>query len=527
MKQIRRGITGKIGSSILISAGLANTGAAYCQTTEKPNVIIIYADDLGYGDLSCYGATRLHTPNIDRLASQGRLFTDMHTASAVSTPSRYALLTGQYPFRENCYTPVFDQQDLLIDENRLTIADVMKKSGYATAIIGKWHLGFGTGKPDWNGDLKPGPLELGFDYYFGIPTVSSHPPFVYIENHRVAGLDPKDPIVYDKRAETKVFDEKFNIDKMGGAKAAHAIYDDELVGTTLCQKAVNWIKDHKDQPFFLYFPTTNIHHPFTPNPRFLGTSKAGRYGDFVHELDWIVGEVMKTLDEEHLADKTLLIFTSDNGAMLNRGGQDAMKAGHRINGKLLGFKFDAWEGGNRVPMIVRWPGQVKAGTKTDQLISNVDMLHSLASLTGYNLKEGDAPDSFDMMPVLLGKTKKELRDHLVIAALKPSNLAIRQGDWVFISSRGGGGFGAKNPGEHALGGPPALQFAGEVNSDIENGVYKPDAPGQQLYNLRKDPYESKNVIKKYPEEAKKLEDLLHQIKFMPSSRQLQQSFKAR
>jgi arylsulfatase A len=521
MKITRKKITGKIGSGVLIGVGLANAGAAYCQVTEKPNIIIIYADDLGYGDLGCYGATKVHTPNIDLLATQGRMFTDMHTVSAVSTPSRYALLTGEYPFRVDCFAPVFDAQDLLIDVNRLTIADVMKANGYATAVIGKWHLGFGVGKPDWNGDLKPGPLELGFDYYFGIPTVSSHPPFVYIENHRVVGLDPDDPIVYGKRAETKVFDEKFNIDKMGGAKAAHALYNDEMVGTTLCGKAVKWIKDHKDQPFFLYFPTTNIHHPFTPNSRFRGTSDAGRYGDFIHELDWIVGEVMKTLDEENLADNTLVIFTSDNGAMLNRGGQDAMNAGHRINGKLLGFKFDAWEGGNRVPMIVRWPGKVKAGTKSDQLISNVDMLHSIASLMGYKLKEGDAPDSYDMLPVLLGKTNKQLRDNLVIAAFKPSNLAIRQGDWILISARGGGGFGAKKPGEHAFGGPPALQFAGEVNSDIENGAFKPDAPKQQLYNLRKDLYESKNVIRQYPDEAKKLNALLQEIKAMPSSRQLQ------
>ncbi len=517
----KRKITGKIGSSVLIGVGLANAGLAYCQTAEKPNVIIIYADDLGYGDLSCYGAQKVRTPNIDKLALQGRMFTDMHTVSAVSTPSRYALLTGQYPFREECYAPVFDAQDLLIDVNRLTIADMMKAQGYATAIIGKWHLGFGVGKPDWNGDLKPGPLELGFDYYFGIPTVSSHPPFVYIENHKVVGLDPDDPIVYGKSAETKVFDEKFNIDKMGGAKAAHALYDDEMVGTTLCGKAVKWIKDNKDKPFFLYFPTTNIHHPFTPNPRFKGTSEAGRYGDFIHELDWIVGEVMKALDEENLAENTLVIFTSDNGAMLNRGGQYAMSAGHRINGKLLGFKFDAWEGGNRVPMIVRWPGVVKAGTVSDQLIGNVDFLHSLASLLGYELKEGDAPDSYDMLPVLLGKTSREMRDHLVIAPLKPSNIAVRQGSWILISARGGGGFGAKKPGEHAFGGPPALFFAGETNSDIENGDYKPGAPDQQLYDLKKDPYESVNVINKFPKRAAKLNDLLKEIKTLPSTRQLQ------
>jgi len=509
-----------IGSGVLLGLGLVHTGCANKETRnqEKPNIVIIYADDLGYGDLGCYGATKVKTPNIDRLASQGRLFTDMHTASAVSTPSRYALLTGEYPFRVKSFGPIFDEAELIVDTNQLTIADVMKAEGYATAVIGKWHLGFGEGKPDWNGELKPGPLELGFDYYFGIPTVNSHPPFVYVENHGVVGLDPDDPIVYGKTAETKVFDEKFKIDKMGGAKAAHALYDDEMVGTTLKNKAVDWIKTHKDQPFFLYFATTNIHHPFTPHPRFKGTSEAGRYGDFIHELDWIVGEVMKTLDEENLADNTLLIFTSDNGGMINRGGQDAWRAGHRQNGDLLGFKFDSWEGGHRVPMIVRWPGKVEAGSRTDQLISNVDMLHSLASLVGYELKEGDAPDSYNMLPVLLGTTGEELRDNLVIAAFRPSNIALRQGDWMYISAKGGGGFGARNPGDHAFGGPPALKFAGEVNSDIEDGKFKPNAPDQQLYNLATDLSESTNVINQYPEVAEKMRQKLEEIRKAGSSR---------
>lgn len=477
----------------------------------KPNVVIIYADDLGFGDLGCYGATMVKTPNIDKLASQGRMFTDMHVASSVCTPSRYALLTGQYPFRVGSYGPVFDQQDLLIDPDRLTVADVMKKSGYATAVIGKWHLGFGEGKPDWNGELKPGPLELGFDYYFGMPTVNSHPPFVYVENHRVVGLEPDDPIVYGKPAETRVFDEKMNIEKMGGAKAAHQIYDDELVGTTLTNKAVDWIKSNKDKPFFLYFATTNIHHPFTPHPRFKGTSKAGRYGDFIHELDWIVGEVMNTLEQENLAENTLLIFTSDNGGMMNRGGQDAVAAGHRLNGKLLGFKFDAWEGGHRVPMIVRWPGKVKARTKSDQLVSNIDFLHSLASLVGYELQPGDAPDSYDLLPVLLGSTKKELRDHLVLAAFQKSHLSLRKGDWMFIGAQAGGGFTMKNPGDHGFGGPPALKFAGEVNSDVVDGKLKPDAPPQQLYNLEKDLYQAVNVIRESPDVAREMKDMLDRI----------------
>jgi arylsulfatase A len=505
------------GIGMLHGIAMANP-VAKKNDSQKPNVVIIYADDLGYGDLGCYGATKVRTPNIDKLATQGRMFTDMHVASAVCTPSRYALLTGEYPFRVGSFGPVFDRQGLIIDPDKLTLADVMKESGYATGIIGKWHLGFGEERPDWNGELKPGPLELGFDYYFGMPTVNSHPPFVYVENHSVVGLDPDDPIVYGKKAETKEFDEKMDINKMGGARAAHALYDDELVGTTLAGKAVDWIKTHKDQPFFLYFPTTNIHHPFTPHPRFKGTSDCGRYGDFIHELDWIVGEIMKTLEEENLADNTLLIFTSDNGGMMNRGGQNAVSLGHHQNGDLLGFKFDSWEGGHRVPMIIRWPGKIKAGSKSDQLVSNVDMLHSIATLVDYELGANDAPDSYNMLPVLLGNTRRELRDHLVVAAFREPNMALRKGNWMFIGAQGGGGFTMPNPGDHGFGGPPALKFAGQVNSDVEDGKIKPDAPKQQLYNLKKDFRQSTNVIRENPKVAKEMEEMLKQIRKAGSSR---------
>jgi len=253
--------------------------------TIKPNIVVIFADDLGYGDLGCYGAMHVQTPNIDRLASQGRRFTDAHSASAVCTPSRYALLTGRYPVRHgNLWNPVFLKSPLVVSPDRITVADVAKEAGYATACIGKWHLGFGNRAPtNWNEALKPGPLELGFDYYFGVPVVSSHPPFVYVENHQVVGWIKDDPLVYGTTAKTRVFDEKMGINQIGGANAAHALYDDEEVGTTLTDKAVEWIHQKKDGPFFLYFATTNIHHPFTPAPRFQGTSQAGPYGDFIHD----------------------------------------------------------------------------------------------------------------------------------------------------------------------------------------------------------------------------------------------------
>ncbi|MCP5109969.1 MAG: arylsulfatase, partial [bacterium] len=404
-----------------------------CSSRELPNIVVIFADDVGYGDVGCYGATHVGTPAIDRLASQGRRFSDAHTASAVCTPSRYTLLTGRYPVRHgDLWAPVFLKSPLVVDPDRTTVADVAKEAGYATACIGKWHLGFGNTEPtDWNAALKPGPLELGFDYYFGIPVVNSHPPFVFVENHEVVGLDARDPFVYDQTAETRVFDEKMGIDQIGGAKAAHAGYDDEAVGTSLTGKAVDWIRDRaaEDAPFFLYFATTNIHHPFTPGKRFQGSSKAGRYGDFIHELDWIVGQVTQALDDAGVADNTLLIFTSDNGGMLNRGGQDAWKAGHRLNGDLLGFKFDAWEGGHRVPFIARWPGQIEAGSTSDALISNVDLLATVAALSGRELKPEEAEDSVNLLPAFTGAPDAQVRDHLLIAPFRESHLALRQGDW--------------------------------------------------------------------------------------------------
>lgn len=479
---------------------------------EPPNVVVIFADDLGYGDVGCFGATKVKTPNIDRLAQQGRRFTDAHSASAVCTPSRYALITGEYPFRKGLSKPVFLKTGLVFDPDRMTIADVMKNAGYTTACIGKWHLGFGEEAPDWNGDLKPGPLEVGFDYYFGVPVVNSHPPFVFVENHNVVGLVADDPFVFGQTAKTEVFSEKMGINEIGGAQAAHALYKDRAVGTRLTEKSIEWIEANREKPFFLYLATTNIHHPFTPAPRFQGTSECGRYGDFVHELDWIVGEIMNTLDEQGLADNTLLLFTSDNGGMINQGGQNAVSLGHRMNGDLLGFKFDAWEGGHRVPFIARWPGKIEAGSVSDQLISNIDLLGTMAALTGQTLKPGEGPDSYNVLPALIGNPEHQLRDHLVQGASRLTHLALREGSWVYISAKGGGGFGGDKVGEHLLGGPAALKFAGEINSDVEDGKFKKDAPPEQLYNLESDLSQAENLFLTHPDRAEKMRARLDEIK---------------
>ena len=482
--------------------------AADTPRPDKPNIVLIFADDLGYGDLGCYGATKVKTPNIDRLAAQGRMFTDAHSASAVCTPSRYALLTGEYPVRKNLYRPVFLKTGLLIDTAQQTIGTIMKDAGYATACIGKWHLGFGTPRPDWNGQLKPGPLELGFDYYFGVPVVNSHPPFVFVENHRVVGLVPEDPFVFNKRAKTREFPEKMGLSSIGGADAAHALYDDEMVGTKLTEKATRWIRAQAKAPFFLYLATTNIHHPFTPHPRFKGTSQCGRYGDFIHELDWIVGEVMKTLDEQGVAENTLVIFTSDNGGMLNQGGQAAWMAGHTLNGELLGFKFDAWEGGHRVPFIARWPGKIPAGSKSNQLICNIDMIATLAALTGGKLREGQGRDSIDILSALTGDPKQPVRGQVLLAASRPSHLALRKGKWMYIDAQGGGGFGSPKLGEHLFGGPAAITFTKRPNSDIADGKIKKDAPPAQLYDLEKDRGQTTNIYREHPEVVEEMKALI-------------------
>lgn len=502
-----------IGCSTLLLAGV-NSCQEFTtpQKSKVPNVVLINVDDLGYGDLSCYGAVKVKTPNIDKLAGQGVVFTDAHAASAVCTPSRYSLITGEYPFRRDLWYPVFLRSPLVVDTTQLTIADVMKEAGYSTAVIGKWHLGFGNENPvDWNKELNPGPLELGFDYYFGVPVVSSHPPFVYVENHHIVGLTPDNPMVYGKHAETRWFPEKFGMEAIGGGKAAHALFDDRSVGTTLTQKAIDWIKGHKEGPFFLYFATTNIHHPFTPAPRFIGTSQAGRYGDFIHELDWIVGEILQTLDEEGLTENTMVIFTSDNGGMLNQGGQDAWIAGHKLNGDLLGFKFGAWEGGHRVPFVVRWPGKIKAGTTSDELICNVDLLAAMAALTGKQLREGEGPDSYNILPAFFGPVKEPIRDYLVICPAQKKNLSIRKGKWMYISSQNEGGFTGTEIGGHTLGGAAAHLLTGQVNSDVENGRIKKEAPPAQLYDLEADPFQKVNRYNQYPEIVNGLKNLLEEV----------------
>lgn len=492
---------------------------------ERPNIVLINADDLGYGDVGCYGATKLQTPNIDRLAKEGRRYTDAHTASAVCSPSRYGLMTGQFPLRRNFWGPLPFTNELTIDTSQPTIASVLKSAGYDTAIIGKWHLGFGKGRNDWNEPLNPGPLELGFDYYFGMPTVNSGPPFVYVENHGVVDYAPSDPFVFGKPSVTQRFPEKGGYAAIGGAKKAHERYRDEFVGTTFAEKAVAWIKERNQQevrrPFFLYLATTNIHHPFTPHPRFKATSQCGLYGDFVHELEWIVGEVLQTLDDLELTERTLVVFTSDNGGMLNNTGQKAWKAGHRLNGKLLGFKFGAWEGGHRVPFIVRWPGRVPADTESDALISQIDLVPTFAAAAGATLPEEAVIDGVNQLAELTGTATGPARDTLIISPNSPMHLTVRKGKWVYIPARNEGGFQGKKIGDHLLAGAAAQRLTHFVNSDVIDGEIRNDAPPAQLYDLQSDPYQAQNVHDEHPEVVAELSELLKNWRSnIPSSERL-------
>lgn len=460
-----------------------------------PNIVFILADDLGYGDPSCYGATKVQTPRIDSLAHDGVLFTDAHAPSAVCTPSRYGVLTGRYCWRTQLkYDCLFGHDTLLIEEDRMTVASMLKSAGYTTAGIGKWHLGFGKDYPDWNGELKPGPLEVGFDYFFGVPVTNAQAPYVYVENHRVAGLDPRDPIRLGPTNKTNVM--------YGGASAR---YKPDELALTHTRKAVEFIERNKERPFFLYFTPDNVHAPYTPNARFRGTSACGVYCDFIRELDWSVGEVLSALDRAGVADNTLVILTSDNGGLYSRQAYDM---GHRVNADLLGQKTDAWEGGHRVPFLARWPKKIKAGSRSDELICLVDFLATAAAIVGVDLPRDAGPDSFNILPALLGETTHTpVRGGAVILASYTGMLAVREGDWILILGRGSGGSTTEYFKHYGM----RLEELGRTTTGWKvKGMGEPDPslPPGQLYNLAKDRDEAENLYEDHPDIVQRLTKLL-------------------
>jgi len=415
-------------TAILIAIGCAPGNTADNQPA-KPNILLILADDLGYGDVGCYGATKIPTPNMDRLAQQGLRFTDGHATSATCTPSRYALLTGEYPWRRKGTGILPGNAPLIIPTNRITLPAMLQQAGYRTGAVGKWHLGLGgPGGADWNGDIRPGPREIGFDYHYIMAATGDRVPCVYIENQRVVGLDPNDPIQvsYGKPIGNEPTGKQHpellkmglsvghdgtiinGISRIGFMTGGHAArWIDEDMADTFTRQAVAFQAADPARPFFLYFAAHDPHVPRVPHPRFVGKSGCGVRGDAIVQFDWCVGELLRSLDQLHLATNTLVILTSDNGPVLDDGYADGAvrdQNGHPPAGPLRGGKYSIYEGGTRVPFIVRWPGRVQPGV-SDALVCQVDFLASLAKLTGVNLSADEAGDSANILPALLGESR--------------------------------------------------------------------------------------------------------------------------
>jgi arylsulfatase A-like enzyme len=479
----------------------------------RPNVVLIYADDLGYGDVGCYGA-RINTPNINRLASQGLRFVNAHSPSATCTPSRYAMLTGEYAWRRKGTGVLPGDANLIIEPGRTTLPSMMRGAGYTTGVVGKWHLGLGSGEIDWNADIKPGPLDIGFDYSFVIPATGDRVPCVYVENSRVVGSDPVDPIKvsFKERVGSEptgrdnpellkmhpshghdmtIVNGISRIGYMSGGKAARWV--DEDMADVITGKAKAFIEKNRERPFFLYFSTHDIHVPRVPHARFAGKSGLGPRGDAILQFDWCVGEILNTLDRLKLASSTLVILTSDNGPVLDDGYKDdaVEKLGtHRPGGPLRGGKYSAFEAGTRVPFIVRWPETIKAGL-SDALVCQIDFISSFAALTRQSLRTSDAPDSFNVLDALLSRSRSG-RDHLVEHA---GTLSLIKGNWKYIEP----GKGAK--------------FNKNTNTELGND------PQPQLYSLAEDPGETDNIAARHPEKVKELSTQLKQIRDRSRSRQ--------
>lgn len=426
--------------TLIICALLSGIGVTAFPAASPPpaNVVLILADDLGFGDTGVYGTTKIPTPNVDRLGRQGLRFTDAHTTSATCTPSRYSLLTGEYPWRKSGTGVLPGNAPLIIDPKRTTLATVFQRAGYRTGVVGKWHLGLGgTNGADWNGDIAPGPNELGFGYSFIMAATGDRVPCVYIENHHVVGLDPKDPIQVGYGAmvgdeptgrqhpellkmglslghDGTIIDGISRIGFMSGGHAAR--WKDEDKADLLTGKAVDFIRQNSHQPFFLYFATHDPHVPRVPHPRFVGKSGCGVRGDVIVEFDWCVGEILATLDKMNLASNTLVILSSDNGPVLDDGYADGAVQnlhGHTPAGPLRGGKYSVYEAGTRVPFIVRWPGRVPVGVSA-ALVCLLDFPASFAAFTGQKIPAGDALDSLNVLPALLGDSpvgREKLVEH--------------------------------------------------------------------------------------------------------------------
>jgi arylsulfatase A-like enzyme len=476
----------------------------------KPNIVVIYTDDLGYGDIGANGATKVKTPNIDRLAKQGLRFTNAYATSATCTPSRFSFLTGRYAWRKTGTGIAPGDAALIIPTEIETLPGMLQKAGYQTAVVGKWHLGLGPqGGPDWNAEIKPGPLEIGFNYCFMMPATADRVPCVYMENYRIVDLDPADPIIvsykskigddptgkenpellkmkYSHGHDATIINGVSRIGWMSGGNKARWI--DEDMADVFTNRALNFINKNKNKPFFLYFATHDIHVPRVPHSRFAGKSGMGPRGDAILQLDWSVGEVLKTLDQLQIANNTLVVFSSDNGSVIDDGYQDnavQLLNGHNPSGNRRGGKYSAFDGGTHVPFIAKWPGKIKAGTVSNALFSQIDLYASLASLTGQPLSGDNAPDSFNSLSTLLGSGKN--REYLIQQSIN-NTLSLIRGNWKYIEPSNG------------------QKMNVFTNTELGN-LAQP-----QLYDLKADIGETNNLASKYPEEVKKMALMLKQIR---------------
>jgi arylsulfatase A-like enzyme len=500
----------KISSKLIpfSALGLIPLGTSAQQQASSPNVIIILADDIGYGDLGWLGATTIQTPNVNRLADEGIRFSNCHATSATSTPSRYGMLTGKYPWREQGTGIAAGDAAMIIKSEQYTIADMFKNIGYTTGAVGKWHLGLGdkTGTQNWNGEITPGLKDIGFDYSFIMAATADRVPCVFIENSRAVNLDPNDPIEvsYSKPFEGEptgaknpellrlhpshghdmaIVDGVSRIGYMRGGKSA--LWHDENIADRITDKAVQFITDNNKKPFFLYFGTNDIHVPRVPNERFAGKSGMGPRGDAILSFDYCVGRVMHTLDSLGIADNTIIILSSDNGPVVDDGYKDRaveLLGNHKPGGIYRGGKYSIFEAGTRVPCIVRWKNGIKKPGVSNALVSQVDFFASLTNLVKGNIPTGSAPDSQNHLKALLGKTatgRKSLIEQNV-----NSTLSVVAGEWKYIEPSKG------------------TKMIKETNTELGN------IPEDQLYNLKTDCAEIKNIATENKDRVQKLKTIL-------------------
>lgn len=497
---------------LLTTALLALAAAGAHAQSGRPNVIVILADDLGYGDLSCYGATRVHTPHVDSVAQSGVRFTDAHAAASTSTPSRYSLLTGEYCFRRTGTDIATGDAGMIIRPDRYTLADIFRSRGYHTAAIGKWHLGLGseTGRQDWNNKLDLGPDSIGFDYYYIMAATADRVPCVFIENGRVVNHDPEAPIsvsyahnfdgeptgaanpeLLTKLRSSHGHNQSIvnGIGRIGYMKGGgRALWRDEDIADSITSAAVRFIEAHRDSPFFMYLCTNDVHVPRMPHERFRGQSPMGLRGEAILQFDYTVGQITAALSRLSLTDSTLIVITSDNGPVLDDGYQDqavSLAGGHNPSGHWRGGKYSAYEAGTAVPFIVSCPGRVKSGV-SPALVSQIDFCATLASLIGATLPDGCAPDSRDHLSAWLGHSHR----HRPYAAAMAQNrsLTLRTARYKYIEPSAG----------------PAIQR----DTRIETGYLS--AP--QIYDIKADPGEQHNLCATHPRLAKRLAALLAEIK---------------